>query len=146
MRSMYRFVPTAARLMLGGLFVSAAAMHFLHAAPQPELPHGAEQFAMALAASGYFMTLLKLVELGAGLMLLASRGVPLALVILAPVVVNILAFHAFLAPGGLGLALVLTALETYLVIHHRGSFLPLLHGRRPEVAAPREEEPERLAA
>jgi hypothetical protein len=51
--------------------------------------------------------------------------VPLALVRLAPVVLNIVAFHAFLAPSGLGLANVLLALTLYLAWVNRRAYPPL---------------------
>ena len=80
----------------------------------------------ALAASGYFFPLLKATEVIAGLLLLSGQRVPLALTVLAPVVVNISAFHLFLAPEGLGMAAVLVALEIYLAWTQRAAFAPLV--------------------
>jgi hypothetical protein len=61
----------------------------------------------------------------AGGVLLLSGLVPLALVVLAPVIVNIVAFHVFLAPEGLGLALVVASLEVFLAYAHRDAFRAL---------------------
>ena len=44
----------------------------------------------------------------------------------APVVVNIFAFHAFLAPSGLVLAGALVALELYLAWAHRSAYRSVL--------------------
>jgi hypothetical protein len=79
-----------------------------------------------LAASGYFFPLLKLTEIAAGLLLLSGRFVPLALTVLAPIIVNIVAFHAFLAPGGIGIALFVLALELYLAWSYRDAFRSVL--------------------
>ena len=83
----------------------------------------------ALAASGYFFPVLKLVEVLAGALLLVRRFVPLALVLLAPIVVQIFLFHAVLTPGveNLVLPIVIVALEAYLgFVVYKGSFRPVL--------------------
>ena len=41
-------------------------------------------------------------------------------------IVNIVGFHLFVAPNGLGLALVVAALELFLAWAHRDAFRPLL--------------------
>jgi hypothetical protein len=51
--------------------------------------------------------------------------VPFALVILAPVIVNILCFHIFLSPDLLPLAIVVTAIELFLAWYYRAAFAPL---------------------
>ncbi|MFM2415405.1 MAG: hypothetical protein RL385_128, partial [Pseudomonadota bacterium] len=55
-----------------------------------------------------------------------NRFVPLALILLAPVTVNIVLFHAFLAPSGVGLGLVLVVLQLLLAYQHRAAYAPLL--------------------
>jgi len=60
---------------------------------------------------------------------LANRFVPLALAILAPVIVNILAFHALMAPSGLPLALIVTALWALIFVDVRSAFAGLLQAR-----------------
>lgn len=87
--------------------------------------------AIALMKSGYLFPLIKGTEVVAGALLLANRFVPLALVVIAPVIVNIFAFHAFLAPSGLVIASVLVALELALAWVHRSAYRPLLAARAP---------------
>ena len=87
--------------LIGLVFVVFGLNGFLHFIPQPSHPGPAGAFLGALAASGYLFPLVKGTELVTGLLLLAGRYVPLALTVLAPVVVNIVAFHLFLAPAGL---------------------------------------------
>ena len=79
--------------------------------------------------SGYFFPLLKATEVTAGLLLLSNRFVPLALALLAPVLVNIIAFHAFLAPAGLPIPIVLLAGELYLAWSYRDAFALMLRAR-----------------
>jgi hypothetical protein len=83
----------------------------------------------AFVASGYLLALVKATEVVVGALLLANRFVPLALVVLAPVMVNIVAFHLFLAPAGLGLPVVLAAVTIYLAWVHRAAYAPLFRAR-----------------
>jgi hypothetical protein len=105
---------------------------FLGFIPAP--PHGGEAgaFLGALAATGYMFPLIKGTELIAGLLLLSNRALPFALTLLAPVVVNILAFHAFLEPATLAIPFVALALGLYLAWTERTAFAPLFASRTSE--------------
>jgi uncharacterized membrane protein YphA (DoxX/SURF4 family) len=122
-----RHLPTVARILLGLIFFVFGLNGFFHFIPQPPPPPAAGAFAGALFATGYFFPLLKTVETLSGLALLAGRFVPLALTLLAPIVVNIFFFHAFLHPGGIALALVVLVLEIFLAWSYRSAFAPLLN-------------------
>jgi len=122
-------VPTVARVLLGLLFFVFGLNGFLHLMPQPPEPPAALAFLGGLAGAGYFFPLLKATETIAGALLLLNRFVPLALVVLAPVIVNIVAFHAFLAPAGLPVALGALALELVLAWSYRGAYLGVLDAR-----------------
>jgi hypothetical protein len=111
---MKRWIDMGAQALLGLIFLVFGLNGFFHFLPMPELPEPAASFMGALMATGYFMVMLKIVEVVAGLLLLIRKLPALALVLLAPIVVNILVFHLFLAPSGLPLALVLVILEAYL--------------------------------
>ena len=128
--------PIIARVLLGLLFVVFGLNGFLHFIPLPPLPDKAGNLLGAFAAAGYMFPLIKGTEVLAGLALLSGRFVPLALTVLAPVVVNIAAFHLFLTPGDVGLALLLVALEAYLAYAYRGSFRAVLAaGAKPAPVA-----------
>lgn len=108
-------LPLIARMILGFIFFASGIVGLLNLVPVPtDLPERLVTFNTGLAASGYFMTLLKGTEVICGLALLTGFFVPLALVILAPVVLNIFLVHVFLAPSGLPLAIVLGFLMIYL--------------------------------
>ncbi|WP_415908044.1 hypothetical protein [Oleiharenicola sp. Vm1] len=64
-----------------------------------------------------------------GALLLLNRFVPLALVILAPIILNIVLVHASMAPSGLPVATVVLVLELYLAWVHRRAYAPLLAAR-----------------
>ncbi|MCA9707126.1 MAG: hypothetical protein KDK70_14840, partial [Myxococcales bacterium] len=122
-------LPIAARTLLGLVFVVFGLNGFLHFLPMPPLPEPAGAFMGALAATGYMFPLIKGTEIVAGLLLLGGRFVPLALVLLAPIIVNIVAFHVVLAPGGLAVVGLVLALELYLAWAHRDAFRGVLQAR-----------------
>jgi uncharacterized membrane protein YphA (DoxX/SURF4 family) len=132
--------PTAARILLGLVFTVFGSNFFLHFLPQPPMEPGpAVDLAMALMNS-YVMTLVKTLEVVAGVLLLSNRFVPLALAALAPIVVGINGFHLTLAPAGGGPGYLVLALELYLAWAYRDAFKPMLQARtepsRVDVHAP----------
>jgi uncharacterized membrane protein YphA (DoxX/SURF4 family) len=81
-------IPTAARLLLGLIFTIFGLNGFLHFIPTPPMSGPAGAFGGAMFATGYLFQLLKGTEVIAGVLLLSNRFVPLALAVLAPVVIN----------------------------------------------------------
>jgi hypothetical protein len=124
-----KHLPTIARIILGLAFTVFGLNFFFHFIPQPAPPPAAGAFAGAMFATGYIFHLLKVLEVASGLALLANRFVPLALAVLAPIVVNILFFHAFLAPSGLLVPLVILVLELFLAYCYRDAFAPMLKAK-----------------
>jgi hypothetical protein len=111
------------------MFVVFGLNFFLHFLPAPPaMPEKAVPFLGGLAASGYIFPIIKSIEVAAGIALLANRFVPLALTLLAPIIVNIVAFHFLLAPS-YGLPSVILALELYLAWSYRSAFAPMLRAR-----------------
>lgn len=108
-------LPLIARLILGFVFFSAGLFGLIKGmqAP-PDLPESMKTFIAGMTASVYFFPLVKASETICGLMLLTGMYVPLALVVLAPIILNIFLVNAFMVPGGLPLAIVLGGLEVYL--------------------------------
>ena len=116
---------TTARIVLGVLFVAGPLTAAFHLAPEPTLAPRAAAFMNALTRSGYMLPLLWTTEIAAGLLLLSGVFAPLGLLILAPVLVNIAAFHFFLAPNAAVPAVLACALETFLAWQYRDEFAPL---------------------
>ena len=126
-----RYLPPIARFLMGLMFFVFGLNGFLHFIPQPKtaMPEGAVAFVGALTNSGYMMAMVSGTQVIVGALLLANRFVPLALALIAPVIVNIIAFHAFLAPSGAGMGAVVLVLEIYLAWAYRKAFLPMLAPR-----------------
>jgi uncharacterized membrane protein YphA (DoxX/SURF4 family) len=102
----------ALRILMGLIFLASGIAYFF--TTPPPLEGAMADFFKGMAATRYFFYLLKGTEITCGLLLLSGRFVPLALVVLAPVILNIVMVHTFMLPSGLPLALVLAAIEIYL--------------------------------
>jgi hypothetical protein len=115
-----------ARILLGLGFVVFATNYFIPFLPaQDPPPAEALPFLGSFSSSG-FLTLVKVIELGAGLLLLSNRFVPLALALLAPIIVGIVAVHLLLVPAGTPIAVVFLALELVIAWGYRRAFAPML--------------------
>lgn len=108
-------LPVIARILLGLIFFVFGLAGLLNLFPPPPgLPERLQTFNAGLMAAGYFLPFLKLTETICGLLLLSGMFVPLALVVLAPIAIHIFLVHAFLAPSGLPMAIVIGLLLSYL--------------------------------
>jgi len=114
-----------ARILLGLLFLVFGLNGFLHFIPMQPPTGLAGQYMGALFLSHYLVVVFVLEAVG-GLLLLINRYVPLALVLLGPVIVNIVLFHACLAPAGLPIALFAVTLGLVVFAGVRGAFAGLL--------------------
>jgi uncharacterized membrane protein YphA (DoxX/SURF4 family) len=127
-----KYMPLVARILLGLTFAGLGTVGLLQLGEPQGLEPNAEAFMTGLIGSGYFWPFLKVTEIVCGLLLLAGLYVPLALVVLAPIVINIVAFHLFLAfgPGAVPGFLAL-ALGIYLAYCYRSSYRGVLQRKAP---------------
>lgn len=100
---------TISRVVLGLMFLVFGLNGFFHFIPMPPPTGLAAQYFTVLFVSHY-LVLVYLLQVVGGALLLANRYVPLALILLGPVLVNILMFHSLMAPEGLPMALFATVL------------------------------------
>jgi putative oxidoreductase len=121
-----------ARYLAGVIFLVMGLNGYLHFIPFPPPPGIAGQFMDALYVSHYLWVIFAF-QVIAGVLLLANRYVPLAVAVLAPVIVNILTFHATMAPSGLPLALFVAVLWALIFVDVRPAFSGLFQPRwQPE--------------
>lgn len=114
------------RILLGLAFLVFGLNGFLNFIPQPkDMPQDIMTVMGALMNAGY-MTVVSGAEVLAAVMLLTNRFVPLALALLAPIIVGILTFHIAMAPATIGPGIVVLAMELYLAWAYRGAFRPML--------------------
>lgn len=120
----------SARIILGLIYFVFGLNFFLHFIPTPPPAGGeADAFTGGLFQSGYFFPMLKGLEVTLGGLLLLGYFVPLALVVLMPISINILLFHAFLAPENTAMGVIIVLLQMYLAWTYRNYYKPLFSRR-----------------
>ena len=65
------------------------------------------------------------VEVLTGLLLMFNKKTTFALILLAPVTVNMVLFHLFLAPAGIGPAALVFILNAFLIYKYWDQYKPL---------------------
>jgi putative oxidoreductase len=120
-----KIASTVARYLLGLTFFVFGLNKFLNFLPSGPLPGGvAGQFMSAMLATKYLM-LVGVFEGVGGILLLFNRYVPLALALLAPVIVNILFVNAVMVPSMLPSGLLVTICWALVYMRHRAAFAAL---------------------
>src|SRR5215813_5151947 len=128
-KSAGRIVTAIVRILLGLMFLVFGLNGFLNFMPQPkDLPQEIITVMGALMKAGY-MTVVSGAEVLIAVLLLTNRFVPLALTLLAPILVGILTFHTFIAPATIVPSIVVTMMELYLAWAYRGAFRPMLRAK-----------------
>jgi putative oxidoreductase len=117
-----------ARFLLGLIFLIFGLNGFFHFLSMPAPTGVAGQFIGALFVS-HFLIVIFVIQLIGAVLLLVNRYVPLALTLLAPIIVNILLFHLLMAPSGLPLAIIVTVLWVLVFLSVRSAFSGLLQRR-----------------
>jgi uncharacterized membrane protein YphA (DoxX/SURF4 family) len=114
------------RSLMGLLFVFASITFIFKLITPPEPTGAMKIFSAGLEASVYLMPTVMMIELICGIAFLSGRFVPLATVLISPIIINIFLIHAFIAPEGLPVAIFLVLANSFVVYSHRKSYKPLL--------------------
>ena len=124
-----RFIPAVVRVLLGLMFLLFGLNGFLNFMPAPkDMPQEIMTVVGSLTHAGY-ITVVSGAEVVIAVLLLSNRFVPLALALLAPIIVGILTFHIAMAPATIGPGVVVAVMELYLAWVYRDAFKPMLAAR-----------------
>jgi putative oxidoreductase len=126
MENIMKIAMLIVRTLLGLLSIFSSIVYFFNLIEPPPMTGPIKEFNEGLAASGYFFPLLKATELVCGIALVAGRFVPLALVVLAPIVVNIFMVHFFVARSGQIFAVILVLAMFFLAYYYRDRYVEIL--------------------
>ncbi|HUX54187.1 MAG TPA: DoxX family membrane protein [Williamwhitmania sp.] len=114
------------QIVLGVLLLIFGLNKFFGFLPMMPMPATAANFGGALMATGYMMNMIAIVEVLVGALLVINKFVPLALLFLAPLTVNIIAFHLFLDLSGIGPGALVALLNIYLFFVYRSAYKGVL--------------------
>ena len=93
--------------------------------PLPQLPESAANFMTSLSATGYVLPIVGALEVGIGLLLLFRKWVAFALLLLAPISINIFLFHLFLDMPGIIPAIIIVLINGILIYKYWNAYRPL---------------------
>jgi putative oxidoreductase len=116
------------RTLMGLLFIFASIVVLFNLFPPPaEFPSEmARKFNEGIMATPYFMKLLKVTELLCGIAFITGRYVPLATVVIAPIIINIFLYHTFVDLSGLPVAIFLVLANVFVAYYYRDHYKGLL--------------------
>ena len=115
--------------LLGLMFIASSAVVLLNVAPSMDFPEGSPpaHFMAAMGPTGY-MTFVKILELAGGVLLIIPKTRNFGLLVLGPIIINILAYHVFVARAGVfdPMIIGICALAAFLLWAERKAFAGLL--------------------
>ncbi|TDP60279.1 DoxX family membrane protein [Flavobacterium dankookense] len=116
-----------ARIVLGLMLLVFGANKFLYFIPMEAPTGSAGEFMNSLNTTGYIFPVVGILEVIIGVMLLLKKWVAFALILLAPISINILLFHLFLDIPGLLFALLIVVINSILIYKHWQQYKPLFY-------------------
>jgi len=120
-----------ARTLLGGMLLFASISYFYmmatHKMPAP--PDGDVKTYMTGMSLVNIMNIVKTIELICGLALITGFYNALAAVVIFPIMINIVLFHAYLGPKELPMMIVLLLLNLFIAYYYRDKYKPLFEAK-----------------
>lgn len=119
---MQRIIHIIARFSFSFILIFFGLNQFLHFLPHHGFPPEAQALFDAFQNAGYILNAVGFVQILLGITLLFNRYVPLALMLFAPILVNVLLFHLCVDIGGLPKVVPTLLLYSYFVFKYRNLF------------------------
>ncbi|RLD77441.1 MAG: DoxX family protein [Bacteroidetes bacterium] len=113
-------------LLFGLMMINSGFNKFFNYMPMPEVPEAAGQFMYAIIQSGWLFTLVAIVEIIGGALFICTKTRALGAIVLLPIIVGILLFNIVMAPAGVILAVILFAINIWVIIENYDKYLPMV--------------------
>ncbi|HAZ04751.1 MAG: DoxX family protein [Bacteroidetes bacterium GWA2_31_9b] len=114
-------------IIFGLMFINSGLNKFFNYMPMPkEMPENIIKVMAAFMEIGWLMPLIAVAEIVGGLLFITNKYRALGAVIIFPIMIGIILTHIITAPSGLPLALVLLAIEIWVIIENREKYLPMI--------------------
>ena len=114
-------------LLFGLMFINAGLNKFFNYMPTPkDMPPGLLKLMGAFMSVVWLMPLVGVAEIVGGVLVITNKYRALGAIIILPVMIGILFINIFDAPSGLPIALVLFAINTWIIIENRAKYLPMI--------------------
>ncbi len=114
-------------ILFGLMFINAGLNKFFNYMPAPkDMPESMMKVMGAFMEIGWLMPLVGLAEVVGGVLFMIPKYRALGALIVFPVVIGILLTNILSAPSGLPMALVLMAINLWVMIESREKYLPMI--------------------
>ena len=114
-------------ILFGLMFINSGLNKFFNYMPMPnDIPEGLMKLMSAFMQIGWLLPLVAIVEITGGVLVILPKTRALGAIVILPIVVGILLTHAINAPSGLPVALILFAIELWIIIENRAKYLPMI--------------------
>jgi uncharacterized membrane protein YphA (DoxX/SURF4 family) len=124
---MKKIILTVVSVLFGLMFINAGLNKFFNYMPMPtDLPEPMLKAMAAFMQIGWLMPLIAIAEITGGVLFITNRFRALGALIIFPVLIGILLTNILMAPSGVPLALVLFAIEVWVIYENRHKYLPLV--------------------
>jgi len=114
-------------ILFGLMFINAGLNKFFNYIPAPaNLPEKMVKVMAAMVEITWLMPLLASAEIVGGILFMIPKFRALGAIVIFPVMVGILLTHLVLEPSGLPIALVLLAIELWVIFENREKYMPMI--------------------
>jgi putative oxidoreductase len=114
-------------ILFGLMFINSGLNKFFNYMPMPkDMPENMMKAMTAFMEIGWLMPLIAVAEIAGGLLFITNKFRALGAIIIFPVLIGILLTHIIIAPSGLPFALVLLAIEIWVIIENREKYIPMI--------------------
>ena len=115
-------------LLFGLMFINAGLNKFFNYMPMPkDMPESMTKVMAAFMEIKWLMPLVGAVEVIGGILIIFRKYRALGAIIILPVMVGILLTNIFNAPSGLPIALVMMAINVWVIIENRAKYQPMIN-------------------
>ena len=112
----------ALRILLGVLLIVFGSNKFIGFLPNFEFANPEAGVLFGALANSYILKTVGLIEVLVGLLLVSKKFVPFALVLMAPISVNIILFHGTLDPANIGPGAFVFVVNAFLIYANWNAF------------------------
>lgn len=114
-------------ILFGLMFINSGLNKFLNYMPVPDdLPAEMVKLMTAFMTIGWLMPLVAVAEIVGGVLFMIPKFRALGAIVIFPIMVGIVLTHIFNAPSGLPIAIVLLAINIWVIIENRAKYLPMI--------------------
>ncbi|MBC7887113.1 MAG: DoxX family protein [Ferruginibacter sp.] len=114
-------------LLFGLMFINAGLNKFFNYMPMPkDMPENLMKVMGAFMTIGWLMPLIGIAEILGGILFIPNKYRALGALIIFPIMVGILLTSIINAQSGIPLALILLAINLWVIIENRAKYLPMI--------------------